>query len=61
MREGEKRRIYVHPELGYGTAGHLPPNSLLIFDIEVLTAGTEEQLNGSSIAESEEGAPSSAI
>jgi peptidylprolyl isomerase len=36
MKQGEKRRLYIHPELGYGTRGELPPNSLLIFDVEVL-------------------------
>jgi peptidylprolyl isomerase len=40
MKEGEKRRLFVHPDLGYGTLGHLPPNSLLIFDIEVVKADT---------------------
>lgn len=40
MKEGEKRRLFVHPDLGYGTMGHLPPNSLLIFDIEVVKANT---------------------
>ncbi len=38
MKEGEKRRLFVHPEFGYGRAGQLPPNSLLIFDIEVVKA-----------------------
>lgn len=38
MKEGEKRIILVHPDLGYGSTGHLPPNSLLIFDIEVVKA-----------------------
>lgn len=38
MKEGEKRRLFVHPELGYGMSGQLPPNSLLIFDIEVVKA-----------------------
>lgn len=38
MKEGEKRRIFVHPDLGYGTTGHLQPNSLLIFDVEVVKA-----------------------
>lgn len=38
MKEGEKRRLFIHPDLGYGTMGHLPPNSLLIFDIEVVKA-----------------------
>lgn len=38
MHEGEKRRLYIHPDLAYGTSGDLLPNSLLIFDIEVLNA-----------------------
>lgn len=33
---GEKRRLYIHPELAYGEQGNLPPNSLLIFEIEVI-------------------------
>jgi peptidylprolyl isomerase len=37
-KEGEKRRLFVHPDMGYGTMGHLPPNSLLIFDVEVIKA-----------------------
>jgi peptidylprolyl isomerase len=36
MKEGEKRRLFVHPDLGYGTSGQLPPNELLIFDIEAV-------------------------
>jgi peptidylprolyl isomerase len=40
MKEGEKRRLFVHPDLGYGTSGQLPPNALLIFDIEVVKADT---------------------
>lgn len=35
-KEGEKRRLFVHPDFGYGTSGHLPPNSLLIFDVEII-------------------------
>jgi|GEM_PF-103134 len=42
MKEGEKRRLYVHPDLGYGTTGQLPPNELLIFDIEVVKANAED-------------------
>lgn len=42
MKEGEKRIILVHPELGYGATGHLPPNSLLIFDVEVVKAKAPE-------------------
>ena len=40
MREGEKRTLFVHPELGYGTTGHLQPNSLLIFEVEVMEASS---------------------
>lgn len=36
MREGEKRKLFIHPDLGYGTSGQLQPNSLLIFDIEII-------------------------
>lgn len=42
MKEGEKRRLYVHPDLGYGTTGQLPPNELLIFDIEVVKANSDD-------------------
>ena len=38
MKEGEKRRLFIHPDLGYGNRNRLPPNSLLIFDIEVVEA-----------------------
>lgn len=49
MKEGEKRRIFVHPDLGYGTSGHLPPNSLLIFDVEVIKPqSTKEEIAVSS-------------
>lgn len=40
MKEGEKRILFIHPELAYGITGHLPPNSLLIFEVEVLKADT---------------------
>lgn len=42
MKEGEKRRLFVHPELGYGTMGNLPPNALLIFEVEVVKANAAE-------------------
>lgn len=42
MKEGEKRKLFVHPDLGYGTSGHLPPNSLLIFEVEVIKANAPE-------------------
>jgi peptidylprolyl isomerase len=42
MKEGEKRRLFVHPDLGYGTTGQLPPNELLIFDIEAVKANSDD-------------------
>lgn len=43
MREGEKRRLFVHPDLGYGTTGQLPPNELLIFEVDVVKANTDDE------------------
>jgi peptidylprolyl isomerase len=37
MREGERRKLYIHPEFGYALFGHVTPNSLLIVDVEVET------------------------
>ena len=38
MREGEKRKLTVPPKLGYGSESKpgIPPNSTLIFEIELL-------------------------
>ncbi|MFK7874020.1 MAG: FKBP-type peptidyl-prolyl cis-trans isomerase [Oligoflexales bacterium] len=38
MKVGEKRRLTIPPELGYGTMRHpkIPPNSVLIFEVELL-------------------------
>lgn len=37
MRVGERRRLYIHPELGYGEEGGVVgPNRLLICDVEVV-------------------------
>lgn len=39
MKEGEKRTVFVHPELGFGMHDHnIPPNSLLTLEIEVIKA-----------------------
>lgn len=43
MKEGEKRTLYIHPDLGYGVTGQLPPNSLLIFDVQVLKADSPKE------------------
>lgn len=47
MKEGEKRRIFVHPDLAYGSVGQLPPNSLLIFEVEIVKqdSGLQDVLN----------------
>ena len=42
MKEGEKRRLFVHPDLGYGTTGQLPPNEMLVFEVEVVKANSDE-------------------
>jgi FKBP-type peptidyl-prolyl cis-trans isomerase FkpA len=39
MKKGGKYRLWIKPELGYGdrdTGGVIPPNSVLIFDVELL-------------------------
>jgi len=43
MKVGEKKTIVISPEDGYGSAtvGSIPPNSTLIFDVELL--GIAEQ------------------
>ncbi len=38
MQEGEKRRIFIHPDAAYGTTGNIAPNSLLLFEVEVVKA-----------------------
>jgi peptidylprolyl isomerase len=53
MKEGEKRRLFVHPDLGYGTTGQLPPNELLIFDIELVKAHSDEDHHKETQAENE--------
>jgi FKBP-type peptidyl-prolyl cis-trans isomerase FkpA len=40
MRVGGKRRLVVPPSMGYGSAGagEIPPNAVLVFEMEVTTA-----------------------
>lgn len=42
MKEGEKVRAWIHPDLGYGAygSGTVGPNQLLIFDIELVSVNS---------------------
>jgi len=44
MKVGEKKKIVISPEDGYGSAavGSIPPNSTLIFDVELLGIAPEK-------------------
>lgn len=47
MKVGERRKLIVPADLGYGTSGvpgFIPPNATLIFDIELLSIIANEAL-----------------
>ncbi len=41
MKVGGKRQLRIPPQLGYGSSGQgaIPPNSILIFDVQLLAVG----------------------
>lgn len=57
MSPGAKYRLYVPSELAYGdqAAGSIPPNSTLIFDVELLDVASSESAEGTEGAEGESG------
>ncbi|MBS0653546.1 MAG: FKBP-type peptidyl-prolyl cis-trans isomerase [Verrucomicrobia bacterium] len=67
MKEGEKRTIYIHPDMAYGTNGYLPPNSLLTFEIELVKANSpkpdqaEAAISGAPMTTSEVAEPETRI
>jgi peptidylprolyl isomerase len=36
MQLGEKRRIYIHPDLAYGTTGFCEPNIVMLYDVKLI-------------------------
>lgn len=48
MKEGESRILYIHPELGYGEQGSLYPNSLLIFEVDLIKADASSEAHAAS-------------
>lgn len=48
MKEGERRILYVHPDLGYGRHGLSKPNALLVFEVELIQADASAEAQAAS-------------
>lgn len=47
MCEGEKRKLVIPPDMGYGERGappKIPPSSVLVFEVELLKIERKEEL-----------------
>lgn len=52
MNVGEKCKLRIEPRLAFGKKGHLPkipPNTVLIYDIELVSVEPEEEIENMSI------------
>lgn len=48
MKEGEKRKLYIHPDLGYETKSPIQPNALMIFEVELIKADASSEAHAAS-------------
>jgi peptidylprolyl isomerase len=51
MKEGEKRVIYIHPDLAYNTLPFFSPNTLVVFEVEVVQANVVAEKSTNNISE----------
>ena len=53
MREGEIRKLYIHPDLAFGNHSHISPsNSLLIYEVELVEADASSDAHAASNSDS---------
>lgn len=53
MKEGEVRKLYIHPDLAFGKLKHIElQNSLLIFEVEIIKADASSEAHAASNSDS---------